>query len=389
MKKLGLIVNPIAGMGGRVGLKGTDGEIVYRQALALGAQPRAHFRAVEALKVITDAIPEVTLIACAKSMGEEAARECGILPILIDGALSHDCRTSAEDTRRAALEMRHAGVDILLFAGGDGTARDICDALGADALSADTPITDTPNESAPMAVLGIPAGVKMHSGVFAISPSRAGEIALRFLRGESLKITQLEVMDIDEDAFRSGRVAAKLYGYLNVPQDSQAVQTTKSGAVQDLETPLDIARQVVADMEEDTVYIIGPGTTTAAISDALGTANTLLGVDVVLNKILIAKDAGECELLNLTEGKPAKIIVSVIGGQGYIIGRGNQQISARLIRSVGKDNIIVAATRSKLLELSGRPILVDSGDSKLDEDMSGYIKVVTGFRESHIYKVSH
>ena len=380
MKKLGLIINPIAGMGGRVGLKGTDGEGALRRARALGARPEAHRRAVEALKVVAAGMPNVALLTCGGAMGEDAALECGMKPALVEAGREDGDATTADDTRKAAPEMRREGVDLLLFAGGDGTARDICDALGG---------SDGAGAAGTMATLGIPAGVKMHSGVFALTPHRAGETALRFLRGELAATADVEVMDIDEKAFRAGRLSARLYGYLNAPQDSAAVQFTKSGTTgQDGDAAAEIARQVIADMADDTLYIIGSGTTTAAISDALGMANTLLGVDVALNGELLAADASETELLNLTEGKPAKIVVSAIGGQGYIFGRGNQQVSARVIRRVGKDNIIVVATREKLLELRGRPLLVDTGDAALDAELSGYVRVVTGFGEAHIYEVS-
>ena len=380
MKKLGLIINPIAGMGGRVGLKGTDGEEMRRRAVSLGAEPEAQRRAEAALSAIARQLPRLSLLTCKGAMGEDIARRCGMSPLLVKALTERPQRkrTTAADTRRAAKEMQQSGVDLLLFAGGDGTARDICEAL--------RPSTDA---AASITVLGIPAGVKMHSGVFALTPRRAGEIAIRFLRGDSTEVADAEVMDIDEDAFRNGRVAAVLHGYLSAPQDSEAVQSTKSGsAAQDDGAADDIARQVIADMASDIPYIIGPGATTAAISKALGAPNTLLGVDVVLNGNLLAADATESDLLHLTDGKPAKIIVSVIGGQGYIFGRGNQQISPRLIRRVGKDNIVIIAARQKLLQLRGKPLLVDTGDPALDEELSGYAKVITGFRESHIHKIS-
>jgi predicted polyphosphate/ATP-dependent NAD kinase len=378
MKKLGLIVNPIAGMGGRVGLKGTDGECVYRQALALGAKPQSHNRAAEALRVIVKTSPQATLLTVPGSMGEDAARQVGMSAILIDEPPSEGLGTTPEDTRRALLEMQKNGVDLLLFAGGDGTARDICDAIAADA-----------NPSTEMAILGIPSGVKMHSAVFALTPRRAGEIAAIFLSGGQVAVAEAEVMDIDEDAFRSGSLSATLHGYLNVPRDSGSVQSTKSGvAVADDTTPTDIAHRIITDMADDTLYIIGPGTTTASISDALGIPNTLLGVDVVLNHRLLASDTSENELLSLIHNRPAKIIVSIIGGQGYIFGRGNQQISPSVIRRIGKDNIIVVATRRKLLELDGRPLLVDTGEPSLDMELSGYVKVVTGYRESQVHRIS-
>ena len=232
MKKLGLIVNPIAGMGGRVGLKGTDGGDVYQRALSLGAEPQASRRAVEALSVIANANQDMVIVTCTGAMGEEAVRCCGLSSILLEGIPQNDRHTTAEDTRRAVHEMQRIGVDLLLFAGGDGTARDICDAMRAGDHSA-----------VRIPALGIPAGVKMHSGVFALSPRKAGEIALRFLRGDPVEMAYLEVMDIDEEAFRAGRLFAALHGYLTVPQDSQGVQATKSGAaIEDNEAALDIAQ---------------------------------------------------------------------------------------------------------------------------------------------------
>ena len=378
MKRLGLIVNPNAGMGGRVGLKGTDGESIYRKAITLGARPEAQARALDALKVIGREATVLELLTCAGPMGEIVAQNSGVSCDIIEGVPADLRETNAADTRRATMEMYRSGVDLLLFAGGDGTARDISNTLASAVGSSD-----------PMPVLGIPAGVKMHSGVFALTPRRAGEIAVRFLNSEAPEVADAEVMDIDEEAFRTGRLTASLHGYLKTPLDSTGVQSTKSGALaDDGETPDDIARQVIEGMREDTLYIIGPGTTTAAIPRALGLPNTLLGVDVISNEDLMVSDATEIDLLSLAENRQAKIIVSVIGGQGYIFGRGNQQISPRLIRRVGRDNIIVVATRRKLLDLGGRPLLVDTGDSSLDDEFSGYVKVVTGYKESHVRRVA-
>ena len=378
MKTLGLIVNPIAGMGGSVGLKGTDGGDTPQRALTLGAEPQASKRSYEALSIIGKAMPELPLVTCAGKMGEETARPSGLTAHIIEGVPQDGASTSSADTRRAALELQRLGVDLLLFAGGDGTARDICDALRTDDFA-----------SAELPVLGIPAGVKMHSGVFALTPRKAGETALHFLNGHAAELADAEVMDIDEDAFREGRVSATLHGYLKTPMGGGGVQATKSGtAPSDSQAAEEIARQVVADMTDDTLYIIGPGTTMDAIARALGVTNTLLGVDVVANGKLLATDATEHDLLRLTDGRSAKIIVTVIGGQGYIFGRGNQQISPRIIRRIGRENIVVVATAGKMRALDGRPLLVDTGDAVLDEELSGYIRVVTGYRESHICRVS-
>lgn len=374
MFKLGLVINPIAGMGGSVGLKGTDGTDALTRARALGAMPAAQRRAGEALAVIADAMPAAHIVAAPGAMGADSARAAGFEPSAVDVGASDASATTAEHTRRAVREMARLGVDLLLFAGGDGTARDVCKAMAA---------------AQPIPALGIPAGVKMHSAVFALTPRRAGETAARFISGEARATAEREVMDIDEAAFRQGAVSAALYGYLTVPQDGDAVQSTKSGAAGEEQDAMQaIAAQIVGDMQADTLYIIGPGTTTRAIADALVMDKTLLGVDAALNGRLAAADANEAELLRLTQDTPSKIVVGVIGGQGYIFGRGNQQLSARLIRQVGIGNIIVAATRRKLLALGGKPLRVDTGDSALDDALSGYIGVVTDLRETHTYRVA-
>lgn len=375
MFKLGLVINPIAGMGGSVGLKGTDGADALMRARALGALPAAQRRAGDALAVIAAAMTSAHIVAAPGAMGADAARAAGFEPTVVDVGATDASATAAEHTRRAVREMARLGVGLLLFAGGDGTARDVCKAMAAAAQH--------------IPALGIPAGVKMHSAVFALTPRRAGETALRFINGDARATAEREVMDIDEDAFRQGAVSAALYGYLIVPSDWDAVQSTKAGgAVDERDAMQSIAAQIVGDMQADTLYIIGPGTTTRAIADALGMDKTLLGVDVALNGRLAAADANEAELLRLTQDTPAKIVMGVIGGQGYIFGRGNQQLSARLIRRVGIGSIIVAATRRKLLALGGKPLRVDTGDGALDDALSGYIGVVTGLRETHTYRVA-
>jgi predicted polyphosphate/ATP-dependent NAD kinase len=279
--------------------------------------------------------------------------------------------TTAEDTERAAREMQAAGVELLLFVGGDGTARNIHNAVG---------------DKVP--VLGIPAGVKMHSAVFGTTPRNAGELAKLFLQGKAVGIREAEVMDIDEDAFRDQRVSARLYGYLRVPFERKLVQSVKAGAAgQEDSAVRAIALDVTRNMEPDGTYIIGPGTTTREIMRVLGLRNTLLGVDVVSNKSLVANDVNERELLEIIQGKPARIVVTIIGGQGYLFGRGNQPISDRVIERVGRDNIIVIATRSKLFALNGEPMLVDTGNETVNEMLSGYVNVTTGVKEKLVYRV--
>jgi predicted polyphosphate/ATP-dependent NAD kinase len=268
--------------------------------------------------------------------------------------------------------MQRVGVDLLLFAGGDGTARDIYKAIG-DAIPA----------------LGIPAGVKIHSAVFGTNPRSAGELAAHYLRGRVSGLREAEVMDIDEAAVRCGRVSAQLYGYLRIPYRQNLVQGLKSGSAPGERTAMAaIAAAIVDHMQENCLYILGPGTTTRAIATELGLSKTLLGVDVVQNGELVAVDANENQLLDLIKDQSAKIVVTPIGGQGFIFGRGNQQLSPRVIAHTGQENIIVISSTAKIYALGGRPLLVDTGDRELDEALSGYIHVVTGYDEEMVYRVS-
>jgi len=370
MKKLGVIINPIAGLGGKVGLKGTDGAKVVWLAKWLGAEPESPKRAVEALKAISRIKESIEVITYSGEMGEDECRAAGLATRVIGTVRKGE--TTPEDTVKAAQEMVAEAVDLLLFAGGDGTARNICDAV----------MHQVP-------VLGIPSGVKIHSAVFAVNPRSAGEVAVMFLTGELTKIRVSEVMDIDEAAFRSGHVIGKIYGTLRVPEESRRVQSAKSGGIQSEKEALQgIAATVIELMEDsDCYFIIGSGTTTRPIMEMLGLEKTLLGVDLVRNKTLAAKDVSEALLMDFIRKKRAKIVVTAIGGQGHVFGRGNQQISPRVIREVGLENIIVIATKEKLASLKGRPLLVDTGDEELDRKLTGYVKVVTGYLDYVVCKL--
>ncbi|MBW6463800.1 MAG: ATP-NAD kinase family protein [Bacillota bacterium] len=396
MKKLGFLVNPVAGMGGKVGLKGTDGPEILAKAIELGARPEAANKAALALQELTPLVDEIELFTCFGSMGEEIAVNCGFQPNLVSigapgisvseslsssrGKISSEGEGPATqitsgpaNTEAAVKSMVEEGIDLLLFAGGDGTARNIYNVLG---------------ESANLPVIGIPAGVKIHSAVYATTPRNAGELARLYLQEGELPLHRAEVMDIDEECFREGRLSARLYGYLLVPSAGDLMQHLKIGGAYTEHSVLEaIAEYVVENMEEDTVYIIGPGSTTGPIMHKLGLENTLLGVDIVSKGKLLVADANEKEILAQIEGKPAKIIVTVIGGQGYIFGRGNQQISADVIRQVGKDNIIVVATREKVLALDYGHLLVDTGDEDLNKELEGYKKIITGYGEELVYKI--
>jgi predicted polyphosphate/ATP-dependent NAD kinase len=370
-KKLGIIINPVAGLGGKVGLKGTDGTEVAAKARRMGASPESPLRAEQALKVVLPLKDEVDVLSYPGEMGEDVARKVGFQPRVIGSIRAG--HTTPEDTQRAARKMLASGVDLLLFAGGDGTARDIYRAVGSK-----------------LTVLGVPTGVKMHSAVFAITPRVAGVVALEFLGAPAPGTAEGEVMDIDESSFRKGVLDAKLYGYLRTPQGSQHLQSVKSGGTQtDAQAVQGMATELFRSMERGCLYIFGPGTTTRDTLAQLHLDKTLLGVDVVLDGRLVGRDVNEKQIWELLKGTTkAKIVVTPIGGQGYIFGRGNQQLSARVIRKVGKENIVVIGSKQKLASLGGRPLLVDTGDPRLDESLTGYIRVIVGLGEYVMCRVA-
>ena len=360
-KTIGFIVNPVAGMGGAVGLKGTDGKTILAKAISLGARPIASQRAETFLAGIVPAKKSLRLIVGAGGMGEAEAKKCGFTCEVV-GVGGEE--TTSKDTQVAGHEMVKERVDLLVFCGGDGTARDVLKAVGVN-----------------VPVLGVPTGVKMHSALFAVTPQAAARVAAGYLWA-GLPLREAEVMDIDEEAFRSGHLSAELYGYMLSPYEPHLIQGNK------LESPMTesevrnqaaIAVYIIEEMKPGVIYIIGPGTTTRTISDLLDQKKTLLGVDIFENKKIILHDANENRILEEITGKVAQIIVTPIGGQGFIFGRGNQQISAQVIRQVGLDNIVVAATKSKLDRL--KSLRVDTGDSELDREFRARgISVVTDYK---------
>jgi predicted polyphosphate/ATP-dependent NAD kinase len=370
MKTVGLIVNPVAGMGGRVGLKGTDGAETLEKARSLGARPESSNRAIHAVNALVSSSERVRFLAAPKTMGENAVRACGAGPEVL--AMNVGDETTAEDTIRAAEQMKELGVDLLLFAGGDGTARDIVAQVQDQVVC-----------------LGVPTGVKMHSAVFAVNPARAGELAAHYLFKEPRRTRASEVMDIDEEAFRKGHLSARLFGYMTIPFRRGHVQGQKAGSPEDERfVQQAIATGIVHRMKKDVAYVIGPGTTTAEIMKVLGLDFSLLGVDLVRNKELLGRDLSEDEILaRLGKGR-ARIIVTPVGGQGYLFGRGNQPISARVIRKVGKEDLIIVATPTKLTSLRGEPLRVDSGDTETDQWLSGYYRVASGAIDISVYRVS-
>lgn len=367
MKRVGLIINPWAGMGGRVGLKGTDGAI--EEAISRGAQPTAEKRTSQALEALLPIKEEMVLVTCAGRMGGDLAEDMGFKNTIIWHQAVDMSR--AEDTIAAAKAMIDTGVDLILFAGGDGTARDMYTAIGEE-----------------LTCVGIPAGVKIHSPVYAQSPVKAGELVKAYLSGTIRQVGVEEVVDLDEEAYRIGQVRTRLFGYLKVPSDKRYTQCRKAPTPQSDAAAQDATASFVASMMvPGMTYILGPGTTTRRVAEKMGLEGTLLGIDVIRDGKVIAKDADESTLLRVAADGPIKLILAPTGGQGYVLGRGNQQISPALLSHVCNKDMIVLCTKEKIAELKGRPLLLDTGDTDIDKKLAGYLKLVVGYGEYLMYKL--
>jgi predicted polyphosphate/ATP-dependent NAD kinase len=373
--RIGLIINPLAGLGGSVALKGSDN--VAEEALLLGAKPNAQNRVRAALEALLPYREIISFVTAPGLLGESLLLEMGFSINQVVALSNKDYldmgASDASDTCAAVRSFTEYSVDLILFAGGDGTARDVCSVV-ADRVP----------------VLGIPAGVKIHSAVYAVNPQSAGALLSQMVQGELIGVRTADVRDIDEEAFRQGRVQAKLYGEMLVPEEGRFVQMMKCGGIEKEEWVInDIAAEVIETMEDDVLYIIGSGATTQAIMDELSLENTLLGVDLILNRDLVAKDVTEAQLFeHLQSAESAKLVISVIGGQGHVFGRGNQQLSPRVIRALGKDNIRIIATKTKITSFEGRPMLTDTGDAELDRELCGWYRITTGYQDEIVYPVS-
>jgi predicted polyphosphate/ATP-dependent NAD kinase len=365
VKRIGFVVNPIAGMGGRVGLKGTDGPEAVRSALELGAEKVSPVIALKILRLI-DA-KNVSFYTSSGEMGEEELRSAGIEDFEIVHKSGES--TTSEDTQEACRKFLEIQVDLVLFCGGDGTARDVYDVI---------------KTKIPM--LGIPSGVKMHSAVFATDPERAAQLVTLFAQGAQVPTREAEIVDIDEEKYRAGVLEINVFGIAHT-LDHELVQVGKEVVEGDFEddVKVSIAKHLVEEMGDE-VYIVGPGTTTKTIFEALGLEKTLLGVDVIKDKKVLKLDANEKNILDImVQHKTCKIIVSPIGAQGFLFGRGNQQISCDVIRKVGIDNIIIISTPRKMANIPS--LKVDTGDRELDDGIRGFRRVITGYREFTLKRV--
>ncbi len=353
-------------MGGAVGLKGTDGEDILREAVARGAQKVSPLRAETALRAIAGRGTHLEFVTCSGDMGEDELESAGLEGRIVCKSENPSTR---DDSIRAARAFMAEKVDLILFAGGDGTARDILEVIGRE-----------------VPMVGIPTGVKMHSAVFAMTPEDAADSVEAFSR--SGKTREAEVMDVDEESFREGVLRTRLFGYAEVPDDVEHIQSSKmtyhSGSAE--EERDEIGQYVSECVEKGVMYIVGPGSTTESVAKHMGLRKTLLGVDVYMEGEVLAEDASESRILELLEEhKEARILVSPIGAQGFIFGRGNQQLSPRVIRKVGVQNVMVISAPTKL---KNTPILrVDTGDPALDGQLRGRKKAITGHKRRRLVRI--
>ena len=373
--QVGLLVNPIAGMGGRVGLKGTDG--VVDEAIKRGATPIAPGRAKEFLQTLQSLhmdASKLELLVCPNQMGGDVTSSVDLHHKVADVSVSGE--TSSEDTKNCVLALYGSGVRLLVFVGGDGTARDILDAI-------------TENSLDDLLVIGVPSGVKMYSGIFVVNPADAAEVVKLVFEGGA-GVAEFEIMDADEEAFREDRFIIKLYGYMNgpsVPARFQGANQASPETIDEHDAQEAIAKYIVEQMIPDGTYILGPGTTVKTVTELLNVKKTTLGVDIYQNAKIIP-DVNEARIIELVDDfSKTWIIVSPIGHQGMLFGRGNQQISPGVIERVGKDHIFVISTPSKLKGIDGETLKVDTGDSSVDELLRGYIRVITDYNEIRLMQV--
>jgi len=367
MFRIGLIINPYAGIGGRVGLKGSDGEAIRAQALQLGGKKLAQRKAENALLEIVNDREHLEILTASRQMGQSL---CQKLQLCYQVVYQAKEPSSAKDTQQAMLEIQKQQPDLILFVGGDGTARDIYQVVNEQQV-----------------VLGIPAGVKIHSGVYAVSAQAAGIVLRQLIQGQLVNLTQANVVDLDEEAFRLGQVKSQYYGEMLIPDSIQYMQAVKQASQYNRQQNLEeIADYIIEEMDDDFYYVIGSGTSCAAIMQQLGLGNTLLGSDIIFQGRLIKADVNEQDLLEyLSKGNQLRFILTVIGGQGHILGRGNHQISPAVVNTAGWENFIIIASEQKIKELQGKPLLVDSGDKALDSQLTGMQKVIIGYRRQILY----
>jgi len=364
--RLGILVNPVAGMGGPLALHGTDGGAAAAAA-ALGALPTAGLRMRAALESLRRRHPgPLEIFAAPGSMGADAAVAAGLTVTAQFTAPASATTTTADDTRRAARDAVDAGVDVLMFAGGDGTATDLAQVVGGKAV-----------------LLGVPSGVKMHSGVFAIDPERAGRIAAAYLHAEPPRPTrEAEVVDVP-----AGEQSPRTIEHALVPRIA-GIQNPKAASAAGDAGVRALGRRLAESMEPGRLYLIGPGRSAGAVLDALGLAGTRNGVDAVIDGRIVALDAAEPDLLGLVRRHPRPVLVlGVVGGQGFLLGRGNQQLSATVLEHIAPEDLIIVAAEDKIHALQPPVLHVDLGLTARPPSLRGYRTVRTAPARSTMLRI--
>jgi predicted polyphosphate/ATP-dependent NAD kinase len=368
--RVGLVINPVAGLGGPAGLKGSDGEDIQQEALRRGAIPHSTDRAVSFLRELVRLNVRHELVCGPGPLGEDATREAGlgrsavVVPVAVTGT------TTASHTRAVVTELSALELDVITFVGGDGTARDVAACLDPDDV-----------------VLGIPAGVKMQSGVFARSPESAAALVAQLAQDRASTSTA-EIVDIDEQARRQGIISSTLYGRVKVLGSGRQVQGGKLGSRPESRDSLaGLAKECHTRMDRDALCLLGPGTTVSAVANGLNLKSTLLGVDVVHRGRVIAADCSAAQLHDLTRGQRIQVVLSPIGGQGFLFGRGNQQLDAQILHQLDPQDVFIVCTPEKLGELGGGPLYVDVEDAVLRSKFTGLRRIITGFRQEAVVQL--
>lgn len=386
--RLGFIINPLAGVGGAAGLKGSDAPEIQASAVSGRLPLRAFERAHQFLEALLPIVDKIEIFTVAASMGADAIARAGLHCEVIDFPVPRV--THADDTQAGVLALCANKLDLLVFVGGDGTARDVCAVVGCEAAQ-------------PQLAVGVPSGVKMHSGVYGIHPTATAQVVCGMVAGELTAVFDQEVRDIDEVAFRQGIVRSRYYGSMRVPSAAEFVQHVKQGGVEVEELVLlDIASEIKERLEAQfddigeaqVMTIFAPGSTTQFVQQEMGLPSTLLGVDVALGYESLAQDVSADQLAQLVSehtlrfGDQAQInlVLTAIGGQGHLLGRGNQQLRADILRVIGREHLWPIATKAKLKNLNGRPLILDTGDSALNRQWSGLFSVVTGYQDNILYR---
>ena len=380
MVRIGILANPDAGLGGRLGLKGSDGQAEL--ARSKGAEDRSGPRLSSMLghfsRIHRTESSQIEWITSTGRMGTEW------IPVELDiGTISevHQSpgKTSASDTQDAVARLLENGIDLLVYSGGDGTTRDIVSSLSE---------SKTPE----LPVIGVPSGVKMHSGCFASSPKAAAEVLSAWIQGDLL-VSSTEVLDLDEELYRKGKWVVRLYAEAFSPNSPRWMQGSKELIQTESEEEIIIGLSNHIEesiVDEGHLVIWGSGGTLREIGGNIGFELTTLGIDATIGSEKVGTDLAESGIIEILDSHdgPVTLLLSPMGGQGFLIGRGNLQLSPSVLSSIGVDNIMGVVTPAKLLTV--RALRIETGDDSLDQEFASkrYMKVLQGYRTTRILPVS-